>query len=107
VVKIVEPGGVVSTSFGERSGAEAAQLHSIADYDEFVTHAHTVFAGLRSARLATSEEVAQVIFAAATDGTRQLRYVATEDIQPLVQARRETSETEYIAFMRSRFLPSV
>lgn len=107
VVKIVEPGGVVSTSFGERSGAEAAQLDSIADYDEFVAHAHALFAGLRSARLATSDEVAQVIFQAATDGTPQLRYVATEDIQPLVQARRETSEAEYVAFMRSRFLPAL
>src|SRR5580704_19438495 len=29
-VKIVEPGGVVSTNFGKRSGAEAAQNHSIA-----------------------------------------------------------------------------
>jgi hypothetical protein len=41
--------------------------------------------------------------AAATDGTNQLRYVATEDIKPLVKARRETSEEEYITFMRARF----
>ena len=31
---------------------------------------------------------------------QQLRYVATEDIKPLVRARRETSEEKYIAFMR-------
>ena len=38
-----------------------------------------------------------------TDGTDQLRYVATEDIKPLIKARRETSEEEYLAFMRARF----
>jgi len=35
-----------------------------------------------------------------TDGTDRLRYVATEDIKPLIKARRETSEEEYLAFMR-------
>ena len=67
---------------------------------------NVVFAGLRAARAnATSEEVAEVIFTAATDGTDQLRYVATEDIKPLVAARRETSEAEYLACMRARVAP--
>jgi NAD(P)-dependent dehydrogenase (short-subunit alcohol dehydrogenase family) len=104
VVKIVEPGGVVSTNFGKRSGAEAAQNASLADYDTFVAGANAIFAGLRASRLATEEDVAKVIFAAATDGRDQLRYVATEDIQPLVKARRETSEQQYIEFMRSRYI---
>jgi len=103
VVKIIEPGGVVSTNFGKRSGAEAAQNNPLPDYDAFVAHTQAVFAGLRAARLATSEDVAQVIYQASTDGTRQLRYVATEDIKPLVRARRETSEEKYMAFMRGRF----
>ena len=46
-----------------------------------------------------------MIFDAATDGTDQLRYVATEGIVPFVRARRETSEKEYVALMRSQFLP--
>jgi len=104
-VKMIEPGGVVSTKFGRRSGAEAMENTPIPDYDAFVAHTHEIFAGLRGARLATEEAVAQVIFDAATDGTPQLRYVATEDIKPLVKARRETSEEEYIALMRSRFAP--
>jgi NAD(P)-dependent dehydrogenase (short-subunit alcohol dehydrogenase family) len=104
VVKIVEPGGVVSTNFGKRSGEEAAQNVALADYDAFVARTNAVFAGLRTARRATEVDVAEVIFEAATDGTNQLRYVATADIAPLVKARRETSEQEYIAFMRSRFL---
>jgi NAD(P)-dependent dehydrogenase (short-subunit alcohol dehydrogenase family) len=105
VVKIVEPGGVLSTNFGKRSGEEAAQNASPADYDAFVAGANAIFAGLRGQRLATEEDVAKVIFTAATDGTDQLRYVATDDILPLVKARRETSEQQYIEFMRSRYLP--
>lgn len=105
VVKIIEPGGVVSTNFGQRSGAEAAQNVALPDYDAFVAHTQTVFAGLRAARLATEDDVAQVIYDAATDGTDRLRYVATEDIKPLVRARRETSEQDYIALMRARFGP--
>lgn len=102
-VKIVEPGGVVSTNFGKRSGAEAARNASLKDYDAFVAETGAIFAQLRAARLATEEDVAKVLFEAATDGTSQLRYLATADIAPLVKARRETSEAEYMAFMRSRF----
>jgi NAD(P)-dependent dehydrogenase (short-subunit alcohol dehydrogenase family) len=105
VVKIIEPGGVLSTNFGERSGAEAAKNGALADYDAFVAKTLDVFAGLRATRLATEESVAQVIYEAATDGTDRLRYVATEDIKPLVKARRETSEEDYVAIMRSRFSP--
>jgi len=105
VVKIIEPGGVVSTNFGNRSGQEAAHNKSLADYDQFVAQTNAIFAGLRSQRLATEEDVAKVIFEAATDGKDQLRYVATQDILPLVKARRETAESEYVTLMRSRFLP--
>jgi NAD(P)-dependent dehydrogenase (short-subunit alcohol dehydrogenase family) len=105
-VKIVEPGGVTSTDFGRRSGEEAGRAGAIADYDPFVAGAAEVFAGLRASRAnATSEEVAEVIFTAATDGSDQLRYVATDDIKPLVTARRETSEAQYIAMMRERMAP--
>jgi NAD(P)-dependent dehydrogenase (short-subunit alcohol dehydrogenase family) len=102
-VKIVEPGGVVSTSFVKRSAAEAAATATLPDYDAFVARSNAAFTDLRATRHATSEEVAEVMLRAATDGTSQLRYVATADIQPLVKARRETSEEEYVALMRSRF----
>jgi NAD(P)-dependent dehydrogenase (short-subunit alcohol dehydrogenase family) len=102
-VKMIEPGGVVSTKFGQRSGAEASQNALLHDYDDFIAHTNEVFARLRGARLATEGDVARVIYNAATDGTNRLRYVATEDIKPLVEARRETSEEEYIGLMRSRF----
>jgi hypothetical protein len=36
-----------------------------------------------------------------------LRYLTTDDVRPLVAARRETSEVEYIALMRERFVPTL
>ena len=102
-VKIVEPGGMHSTNFGKRSGTEATHNAALADYDTFVTNANALFAGWQSS--ATEHDVAKVIVGAATDGTSQLRYVATADIAPLIKARRETSEPEYITFMKSRVTP--
>jgi hypothetical protein len=107
VVKIIEPGGVISTNFGKRSSDEAAHNAALADYDAFVAGANALFARLRTPRLATEQDVAEVIFGAATDGTTRLRYVATNDILPLVNARRETSEQEYVEFMRSHFQPKL
>ncbi|MEH2478864.1 NAD(P)-dependent dehydrogenase (short-subunit alcohol dehydrogenase family) [Nitrobacteraceae bacterium AZCC 2146] len=107
-VKIVEPGGVVSTNFVRRSGEEAGKAEPLSDYTPFVTAIHAAFEGLRASRAgATSEDVAEAIFTAATDGTDQLRYVATENIKPWVAARRETSEAEYMAFMRARVAPKL
>jgi len=102
-VKMIEPGGVLSTKFGRRSGAEAEHNAVLPDYDAFMTRTNAVFASLRASRLATEDDVARVIYDAATDGTDRLRYVATADIQPLVRARRETNEEDYMAFMRAQF----
>ncbi|HEX7111214.1 MAG TPA: SDR family oxidoreductase [Mizugakiibacter sp.] len=104
-VKIVEPGGVLETGFGARAAAEAgAQPAPPQDYAAFVAATAKVFEGLRTERRATSRQVAQVIHDAASDGSDRLRYVATADIEPLVKARRETSEAAYMAMMRARFL---
>jgi len=107
-VKIVEPGGVLETKFGERSGQELSSTATPSDYDPFIAGAAAVFDQLRQNRgLATSEQVANVIYNATTDGTDKLRYVATEDIKPLVEKRRGSSEEEYMAFMRERMMPKL
>ncbi len=107
-VKIAEPGGVVSTSFGQRAQAETSGQAHIADYDPFVARSLEVFEGLRRERAGgTAEGFAEVLYQAATDGTDQLRYLGTPDIGPLLDLRRQTSEAEYIATMRSRFAPKV
>jgi NAD(P)-dependent dehydrogenase (short-subunit alcohol dehydrogenase family) len=105
IVKIVEPsGGVSGTNFSERMAKERAP-DSLADYNEFVTQTNAAFANMRAGRKTSADEVAQVIYNAATDGTNQLRYFTGEDLGNFVQAKREMSEQDYINFMRSRFLP--
>jgi NAD(P)-dependent dehydrogenase (short-subunit alcohol dehydrogenase family) len=105
-VKIVVPGGVLSTDFVRRSSREAGEAEALPDYGPFVTAVEAAFEGLRASRAgATSEQVAEVIFTAATDQTEQLRYVATDNIKTWVAARRDTSEDEYMAFMRTRVTP--
>jgi NAD(P)-dependent dehydrogenase (short-subunit alcohol dehydrogenase family) len=103
VVKIVEPGGVLDTKFAERSGREAAANGGLGRYEEFMVRTAKAFEQLRKEASATAQDVAEVIHRAATDGTDRLRYVATDDIAPMVKARRESSEASYVAFMRSRF----
>jgi NAD(P)-dependent dehydrogenase (short-subunit alcohol dehydrogenase family) len=105
-VKIIEPGGMGTTNFGKRSGQESARTDRIPEYDDFLAQASVFFEGLKQSRLGTEEDVAEVIFNAATDETKQLRYVATDDIKPWVEARRETSEGEYMSLMWKRFLSS-
>jgi hypothetical protein len=55
----------------------------------------------------TIDEVADVILKAATDLSDRLRYIATEDIVPLVAARRETSEEAYLNLMREKYRPRI
>jgi NAD(P)-dependent dehydrogenase (short-subunit alcohol dehydrogenase family) len=104
VVKIVEPsGGVTGTRFSERIGQEHAENASLMDYDGFVARTGAVFAGRRAGRKTSADEVARVIYDAATDGTDRLRYFIGEDVGGFVKARREMSEADYVRFMRSRF----
>jgi len=104
-VRIVEPGGVLETRFGQRSAQESEGAPSPVEYGPFLEQAQAAFARLRASRAgasdSTSAQVAEVIYRAATDETEQLRYVATSDIAPLVKARRETSEAEYLRLMRN------
>ncbi|MEH2487473.1 SDR family oxidoreductase [Bradyrhizobium sp. AZCC 2230] len=103
-VKLVEPGGSLSTNFGSRSRAEGASFTVPSDYHPIVEDAGRRFQGLMEVATATADDVADVIYKAATDGSDQLRYIATKDIEPWVRARRETSEAEYIKTMRDAFM---
>ena len=105
VVKIVEPsGGVTSTNFSERMGKEQAEGASLADYEGFVANTNAIFASMRAGRKTSAEEVAQVIYDAATDGTNRLRYFTGEDVGNFGQSKQEMSDQDYVNFMRARFL---
>jgi len=106
IVKLVEPsGGVSSTDFSKRMSDERAQITSLADYDEFIARTNAAYAGMRAKRMATADEVAQVLYDAANDSTNRLRYFTGEDTGNFIKAKREMSDPDYVDFMRSRFLP--
>lgn len=103
-VKLVIPhGGVTSTSFNARTAAGSASDPALTDYDAFVANTAKAFAAMTSASNMSSDDVAKVIYAAATDGSDQLRYLVGDDARGFVKARREMPEGDYIAFMRSHF----
>jgi hypothetical protein len=75
-VKLIVPhGGVTSTHFSERSDQELAKDASLADYDDCAARTRAAFARMTAARMISSDDVAKVIYAAATDGTSRLRYL--------------------------------
>ena len=51
----------------------------------------------------TAEEVAEVIFEAATDGTDRLRYVAGADAEQVIAMRAQADDATFLAGMRQRF----
>ena len=105
-VKIIEPGGAPGTGFTARSQVEKGGLPIPGDYNAFMAHAAQVYGGMASNSDSDAlERVVETIFAAVTDGTDQLRYLPNDDIRPILTARRESSEQDFIALMRGFFLP--
>lgn len=103
-VKIVEPGGTVS-NFGNVSGARFSDKLPIPAYDNFIGVAGKMFDDLRGMQLATAEEVAAVIFTAATDETTTLRYVVgNEDFKQRIAARLTMTDQEYVNSIKSGYL---
>lgn len=56
-----------------------------------------------TARTISSEDVAKVIYEAATDNTDRLRYLVGNDTRGFIKAREEMFDQEYVDFMRARF----
>lgn len=101
-VKIVEPGGV-NTDFGGRSFVFTHDPE-LTDYQPLVDMATAALEERTPSGSQEPEEVAEVIFAAATDGTRRLRYISGEGATALL-ADRYSAETDerFVANMRAQF----
>ena len=103
-VKIIQPsGGITSTKFTDRTAKEATPLTPPPDYAPFVDATRKTFAKMLTAAKTDTPDVAEVIFTAATDGTDKLRYFVGVDNPPLIKARREMSEEDYIRFVRATY----
>jgi NAD(P)-dependent dehydrogenase (short-subunit alcohol dehydrogenase family) len=95
-VKIIEAGGT-TTNFNKVSAEKFSDKHLIPDYDDFVSAAGKMFDTMRGMQLATAEEIANVVYEAATDGTDTLRYVVgNEDFKKRMEARLTMPDQDYI-----------
>lgn len=103
-VKIVEPGGT-TTNFIKTS-EEKFSAKPLPEYDAFLGAAFKMFDNLKGMQLATAEEVAAVIYEAATDGTDTLRYlIGNEDFKRRVNNRLSLPDQEYIESIKGAYLP--
>jgi NAD(P)-dependent dehydrogenase (short-subunit alcohol dehydrogenase family) len=105
-VKIVAPGGGAGTQFGQRLAREQAHNQPLPDYNGFtdaIAQANARFAGLRQGFSTSSQDVAQVIYEAATDGTDRLRYTVGHDIPPFLKAKKEMADQDYVESMKKAY----
>ncbi len=98
-IKTVSPGGI-STDFASRSLVLARQ-------DAYEEYTKKVFAAFtdpaRAATRSAAEQIAEVVFEAATDGKTQLRYVAGEDAKGLYALRLQIGDEAFRKMIDERF----
>ncbi len=107
-LKIIEPGGVMTTPFdGKAAASLKKEDRAPTEYGPFIAAMNQQLDGMRGMASATEVDVARALFAAATDGTDRLRYVVTDDIAEIVRLRHEASEEEYMTFIREYIAPKL
>lgn len=100
-VKLVEPGGV-KTDFAGRS-FDFSNDESLAEYQPMAQAVVAAMESMDTSGHQAPEEVADVIFTAATDGASQLRYVSGQGAKELLASRYPGDEEGFLAGMRARF----
>ena len=102
-VKLIEPGGV-DTHFHKTAAARTVGAGALDAYAAFYDSVDkAVQAIIAKHALTSAEDVAQVIYLAATDGTDRLRYVVGSDAAAIIEARRTKSEPEFRQMIESEF----
>lgn len=103
VVKIIEPGGT-DTNFNAVAQQNFAQNSGLTDYQPFLEAAGQLFAGMKTKSI-TANEVADVIYNAATDGTATLRYaIGNPDFHRRLAEQKQLPQQEYIDTIRQSFM---
>ncbi len=97
-IKTVAPGGI-ATDFTGRSLDKSTN----SAYQELEDK---LFASISSTESAAStpEQIANTIFEAATDGKDQVKYVAGEDAENMLQARMQMGSEEFRKMIRQQFM---
>jgi len=101
-VKTVSPGGI-ATDFSGRS-LDMSMHEAYAEDLQNLTKAMTN--PERQKTYSTAEQIANIVFEAATDGESKLRYVAGEDAKAMYAQRNEIGEEAFRAGIREMFLGS-
>lgn len=99
-VKLVEPGGI-QTDFGGRS-LDINNDTSLAEYQPLFESVLRVL-GPMMANGSQPEQIAEVIYTAATDGTDKLRYEAGADAIQMLANRRAVDDATFFAGMQAQF----
>jgi NADP-dependent 3-hydroxy acid dehydrogenase YdfG len=102
-VKIIEPG---STKTNFMSSVTLTDNPEVTAYNQFNDAAIKRW-NQNDTMQSTVEEIADVIYTAATDGKSQLRYMAGGDTALYFKARQNGTDQEYINYMRNRFIPEI
>ncbi|MEM8620062.1 MAG: SDR family oxidoreductase [Actinomycetota bacterium] len=98
-MKIVEP-GIITTDFSGRS----MDLSVDPELTEYGPVVQGLIAASQADRTTSSPElVAEIIFAAATDGTDQLRYAAGADAEEIIARRKAADDAAFLAGMRATY----
>lgn len=101
-VKLVEPGGV-ATDFGGRS-MDMQHNPELTEYNQFVgSFMEAMKAAMDPANMSKPEQIAEVIYTAATDGKDTLRYRAGADALQLLDARSKMTDEEFFAMQLQQF----
>jgi len=95
-IKTVSPGGI-KTDFLSRS----ADMSSHPAYEKWV---EKLFAGFNEDHFTPAEQIAAVVYEAATDGKDKLRYVAGEDAKALYAQRLQAGDEAFRKQMEQTFL---
>ncbi|RYX80171.1 SDR family oxidoreductase [bacterium] len=104
-VKLIEP-GLVRTRMTEYFENYESDAMGIADYQAFTAQTLQLWEGMMGASMTPANVAAERIYNALTDGTPRLRYVVTDDVAPLVEMKHSTPNEEFVAHLRSMFVPT-
>jgi short-subunit dehydrogenase len=98
-VKVVAPGGI-QTDFAGRSLDGA--FHE--SYGKLISKVQEGYSPEQIANYSKPEDIAEIIFEAATDEKEQLRYIAGKDANALYHERNEIGVENYIQKVKSGFI---
>lgn len=99
-VKIVEP-GAIATDFGGRS-FDFTNDESMTEYQDTVQKIMQAFSNVFESNASPANVVAEVIWAAVTDGTHTLRYTAGEDAKEYMANRKALDDETFIGGLKQQ-----